>query len=94
MSEFIGVYVLGFASENVEAKDLIEKAEAFREGSRDFDYLVLKLEDISYLKYMHEVKFWKLGVGGGPVTPDLSVYGILCWGFTPSSIQSCVSHLV
>ena len=94
MSEFIGVYVLGFASENVDAKDLIEKAEAYREGSRDFDYIVLRLEDIAFLKHIHEAKIWKIGVGNSATTPDLSVYGILRWGFTPPSVQSCVSHLV
>ena len=94
MSEFIGVYVLGFATENVEAKDLIEKAEAFREGSRDFDYIVLKLEHIAFLKHIHNGKIWKIGIGNSVTTPDLSVYGILCWGYTPRSLLDSVGHLI
>ena len=94
MSEFVGVYVLGFASEDVQAKDLIEKAEAFREGSRDFDYIVLRLGDIAYLKHIHEGKIWKVGIGNSVTAPDLSVYGMLCWGYTPRSLLDSVRYLI
>jgi hypothetical protein len=93
MKEFIGIYVLGFAPD-VEAKDLTEKAESFHQGSRDFDYLVLRLEDILYLKHIHEGKFWKLGTGNNPKAPDLAIYGILCWGTTPRSLLDSVGHII